>query len=235
VGEAKRKAEARRLKSPDEIKNHFVEQWNMLVSSCLAFDSGDLWEVARIANSIAMFCSDRGQNSLFTLIDFTRNYGTTALDTAGEINGRNLLNDHPLVGMSFGTKGAQFTNFLDDSIDNQWSSISHWWGKNAVVRFAKDDHRLTRSQLILLVRDKQGGSHVDRDIHEIISRIQEDIDQGWVAESDGIEVPMEGSILVCSIRQIGHEVIRTIEKHAATLVTQGKNYPRQIRPLEKDI
>jgi hypothetical protein len=228
MGESKRKEKARREKSPAEIERHFFEQWNMLVSSCLAFDAGDSWEVARIANSVSMFCSDRGQFSLFTLTDFVRTHGGTAFDTAGHINCLNLLNDHPLVGMELGANGARFTNWFDDAFENRWSKIGDWWGKHPVVRFAKDDRRLTRSDLVLIVRDKQGGSHVDKDFHEILSRIEEDLDQGWMAESNGIEQTMNGSILVCSIRQIGHEVVRTIEMHGASLVKDGKKYPTKL-------
>lgn len=232
LGQKKRK-DIVRQKNQDEIRAHFRDQWNSLCSSCLAFDAGRGWEAARIAASVHIFCSSSGQDSLLSLVDFSRQFGSDFLDTCSPISGRNLLDDHPMVGMMLSGEAASFINFLDSGPANgaNWTKFSNWWGHNPVVRFAQTNRRFMRSDVISAVRNKEGGGHVDVDVSLLADRLGDPNNAGWVANVNGLEKPLQGSILLSSVRQIGHELLRTIQNHAPDLVSTGISYPPKLEAV----
>ncbi len=230
MGEKKTKQAARK-RSSAEIADKFKAQWNALTSSCLAYDDGHLWEVERISNSIAIFCNDGSQFSLMTLVDYRKTYSDELLDTAGEIYGQNLLPDHPLVGMQMGPAGAQYTNFLDMMPGSRWIRFGQWWSKNAVVRFPDGERRFTRRDIVMNIRNSEGGSHVDPNVSTVTDQLGPGSKALWTSVIAGKTTPIEGTILASSIRQIGHELLRSIQNSGSGLTQGGLEYPLGLKSI----
>lgn len=233
LGEAKRKAAARE-KSAAEIERSFVRQWNFLVSSCLAYDAGSEWELVRIAGAVATFCNDGTSPSLLTLMDYGRFYQGRLLDTAGDVGDTNLLDDHPLVGFSMGIQGSAITHFLDDIPPDGWLKFGKWWN-GTVVRFASTGQKYNRKQLILALRNTDGYGHVTRKADPLIDEIGEDAPARWQAFKDGQPEKIKGDILSSSVRQIGHELVRSLEKHVPSLVVNGIEYPAHLSIVARNV
>lgn len=231
MGEKKAKEAARR-RSAAEIAEKFQSQWNALASSCLSYDEGHLWEVERIANAVAIFCNDGKQFSLMTLADYRKLYPDELLDTAGEINGLNMMPDHPLVGMQLSPQGATYTNFLDAVPTSEWISFGRWWSKNTVVRFPQGDKRFSRRDIILNVRNSEGGSHVDPYVAIMTDQLGPGSKGLWTSNVAGKLSPMEGTILASSIRQIGHELLRSLQRTGTTLISSGVKYASPLQPRD---
>ena len=223
MGEAKKKLEARR-KSSHEIERTFVRQWNFLVSSCLDYDQGREWELVRIAGAIATFCNNGSSSSLLTLVEYGRTYNGLFLDTAGPIGDTNLLDDHPLIGVQIGPKGSSITHFLDDAPPDGWLKFGKWWSAS-VIRFASDGRKYNRQQLVLALRNTDGYGHVTANSDPLIDEIGENAPAKWQAFKDGQAEPVKGDILSSSVRQIGHELARSLQKYIPSLTERGIDYP----------
>lgn len=233
MGEAKNKAAARE-KNKFEIERAFVRQWNSLVSSCQHFDAGCEWELVRIAGALSIFCNDGSSPSLLTLIDYGREHQGRLLDTAGEVGDTNLLDDHPLVGFSIGTHGATITHFLDGVPFDGWMKFGKWWNA-PVVRFASTGQKYSRKQLVIALRNTEGYGHFTKKADPLIDEIGEDAPVRWQAFKDGQPEKIKGDILSSSVRQIGHELVRSLEQHVPFLVEQGIEYPKNLSVLVRNV
>jgi hypothetical protein len=92
----------------------------------------------------------------------------------------------------------------------RWVDFETWW--NAPVIWDANDRKFTRREIVMAVAENDGGAHVDPSLpaaYHALSRnnsmkmVAHSVDKTW--DLAGPELP--------TVRQIGHEVLRTIHQH----------------------
>ena len=89
-----------------------------------------------------------------------------------------------------------------------WVSFTRWW-EELVIK-TSDRTTFTRKQLVLTMTNQDGGAHVDPELCADYARLTKFNSQGWGIETSGITVAPDNSIADSSVRQIAHELERSI-------------------------
>ncbi len=199
----------------DDIVNETFIQLKILSHSCESYDNG-LEEIARhIALSLRVLLHHKGHSrSLFEQVKI-RNM--SYLDTAGDLDPRNLISECNLVKMRIqsGDNGTSlsYEPLLADFQDIRPHKVKlvlfdKWWNKNVIKD--KDGQFMSRRTLILNVADTDGGAHVDPELDEIYNNFSRNNSLGWII-SDGNLAEYKGvNPHLAAVRQIAYEVIETV-------------------------
>lgn len=203
--------------SNDDLLNHLREQIQFLAGSSHSFDNGFKGEAKRLATTIRILVHDtRNSASLLSQLD---SKDTDFYNTALPHNPNNLLPHMGLMGMKIDSSYSGYWAPLDDGppirYRNPWVSFDTWWTGTIVI----DDkqNQFTRKDLVLSVADQDGGAHVDPTLNEAYAKLSRENSMGWKHNVGGVENPVPDPHLV-SIRQIAHEMIRTIQKKFPNLL-----------------
>lgn len=196
------------------------ENLDFLRRSSWAYDEGDVPEAKRLAVTLRVLLHDTKQShSLLGQLgvkDSLRWY-----DTAVPIHPDNLLPTPGLIQMQMEPGvGVTYTAPLDDrppELMQPPSGFTPWWN-NAVCKLP--DRTWSRSQLVLVLANQEGGAHVDpnlNDAYESLAR-QNALGFSYVDERGGR--PAEGNPVAVAVRQIAHEVLKTCEGQLASLLPE---------------
>lgn len=237
------KTESTKFKlSKSELLQHLLEQHGFLVNSARSFDRGQLAEVKRLALTMRVLLHNtKNQQALLKQLGIL--YTMRFLDTARDFTPGNLVPESPLtlMRMGFAENGipsATFMPILDEVIaNNRRREFSVWWNQNVVED--SERHKFNRRQLVLTMADKDGGSHIDPKIDLLYKMLKDGNTSGWgyqkdvtrnpSLESKEVSTPSLQPIpnqLAAAVRQIAHEVIRSIEAAFPNFVGV---YPLQLR------
>lgn len=190
--------------SPEELENHLEEQLEFLALSAESFDRGFRGEAKRIAVAVrTLFHHTKSSKSLIRQLDLQ---DKRLFDSADAYLPINRVAHTGLLLMRIHTGGGStFLPLLDDG-EKQWQPIDDWWNK--IVLALPGGPTFSRRDLILAVANKDGGAHVDPKLDEDYARISRQ-DIGFYETGGGFpDVPLEDPHLF-SVRQIGHEVLRS--------------------------
>jgi hypothetical protein len=195
---------------------HLADQIGYLQASCDAFDAGSYPEFKRIAAAVRTLVHDTGSST--SLLQHLGEKAIPFASTAYQLDERNLLSHHGLIGFRMGPDGSRYVGHGAANGVHE-TSFDDWW--NEVVIKDGAGRKITRRQLILVAANQDGGTHVDADIDEAYEALARSNSLGWVA-FDGIsESPMAQAEGV-SIRQIGWEVLETLRRREARLLANEK-------------
>lgn len=187
------------------------ENLEFIRSSCAAFDAGFDGEAKRLAVSIRVLLHDSSKSH--SLFDQMGLKGVDFFNTSAPWSSKNLAAHQGLVAVVFGAQGAKYVAMLDDvpPPNIRWTEFDVWW--NEIVVDDRKGNQLKRRDIVLGLANKEGGAHVDPKLsaeYETITRKS----QFWVFEDSNGSKPLEGKVERVSMRQIAHEVLRTIEIQA---------------------
>lgn len=206
----------RRARSAADLRRELADQVALLIHACKSFDSGLKPIGKHIALSLRVLLHHHGQSK--ALLEQLGVRSKRYMDTAGDLNPRNLLTDCPLCMMRVGSGGAEYLALCaagGGPIPPRWLVFSDWWN-SAVV---KDDkgRKFNRRDLILNVANTDGGAHVDPQLDDAYMALSRENSLGWVFTRGEVSTPLGGPELPC-VRQIAHEVLETLKAKAADLV-----------------
>lgn len=196
--------------SQEELEGHLRDQLYFLKSSCESFDEGYQGEAKRLANAIRILVHDtRHSTSLLGQLGLKDRH---FYDTADPWDPRNLLTHQGLVAMRLslggGSADAAYDATLDEGLNKRMVPFEDWWDR---IVFVDDDrNKLTREDLVLTVANQDGGAHVDPALDEVYTKLTRENSMGWTFKAGSVERPME-SPHFAAVRQVAHEVIRTVE------------------------
>ena len=154
----------RDARSGSELDAHFRDQVCALRSSCENYDLGNRWEAMRIASAIVILCHDPqssvrsrsksllGQMGLKNKLRFVSTARLDAHDWVPSLPLTFIANDEKL--------GKIFVPALTDSVDRPLP-FSKWYDEDI---FFIGSRNLSRKNLILTMRDHDGGAHIDERI-----------------------------------------------------------------------
>lgn len=195
----------------EELLGHLREQIRFLIHSSSSFDKGFEGEAKRLATVIRVLFHDTSMStSLLTLL---KKKNISFYDTAIDYDPSNLLPHNGLTMIRISTRsGAEYVAPLDNLSPsrnkNEKVSFDEWWNK--IVFTDKEDNVFTRGDLVLTVANKEGGTHIDLKLDRAYANLSRFDSLGWKSHRGGVEEDLNNPVLP-SIRQIAHEVLKTLK------------------------
>jgi hypothetical protein len=189
-----------------ELQDQLEDQLYFLEASALAYDRGQDREAKRLATALRVLVHDKGSRSRSILTQLNMK-SQPFYDSAPDYNAYNWAAHAGLTCVALDPHGSS-TKILPclDRIAEKpaWVSFDAWWGKIVVVALKR--HEFRRRDLVLTLADTDGGAHVDPDIPEKYYLLTRGNSLGWTNGHNG---PVLG-IALASVRQIAHEVLKTL-------------------------
>jgi hypothetical protein len=196
------------------------DQLQFLTNSGRSFDSGFEGEAKRIAVTLRVLLHDTdasqsllgqlGVKDRLRYVDTTepRLPGATPIVTLG------LLNVTITTGV-----GAKYEAPLDDlPLDrrDRTQNFTPWW-TSLVWRDSETGQAWSRRRFVLTLANKEGGAHIDPSLTPAYERIAQR-GFGLVAQvNHGPWAPLPNDPALASVRQIGHEVTKTLQAHESLM------------------
>lgn len=194
-----------------DFQEILLEHVQFLRSSCASFDVGFDGEAKRMAVSVRVLLHDTANShSLFSQMGLK---GIDFYNTAFELSPTNLIPHHGLIGIIMKDDGANYAAYLDNIPPEfiRWTKFSDWW--NEIIFDNLKGSQLTRRDIVLGLANKEGGAHVDQKLNSAYETITRN-SQFWTFESADGSKPLEGRMERVTMRQISHEILRTIDQKA---------------------
>lgn len=205
----------------DELLGHLQDQIRFLMSSAESYDNGSIGEAKRLALVVRVLTHDTSSStSLLTQLG-KKNIGF--YDTSTDYNPNNLLSHMGLLIMRLTTGSpAVYVAPLDNLSPPRMKgkvSFEEWWNK--IVLKDTTGSTFTRGDLVKVLANKEGGAHVDPKLDTDYVNLSKYNSLGWKSVSRKGDVITEadmGNPVFPSIRQIAHEVIKTLKEEFSDLV-----------------
>lgn len=190
----------------EELRRQLDDQLLFLKSSAKAFDEGFEAEAKRLAVVLRVLMHDTRNSK--SLLGQLGKKGGKFLGTAIPFDPANMLSHGGLVSIALGPPISRYVAELDNCPVHQWVDFEDWWNQPV---FSDDQKRvMSRADLVGVVANQDGGAHVDPSLDATYHALSRNNAMGWMA-SDGTEFsPMEDPARA-AIRQIAHEVLRTLD------------------------
>jgi len=205
------------MKIPQTKKDllvHLKNQIAFLTNSARSYDKGFEAEAIRLAIAIRILVHDTSESK--SLLTQLNKKDILFYDTASVFDPSNLIAHIGLVmirmkgGMGIST--GEYLAGLDDIPPNKLNKkapFNDWWNKIVIVD--SDRNQFTRKSLILNVANKDGGAHVDSTLDEEYVALSRFNSMSWKIVVGGIESPFKNRPELASIRQMTHEVLKTLK------------------------
>jgi hypothetical protein len=206
----------RRRRSLLELEAHLENQLAYLKRSADAFDEGDEFEAIRLAVSIRVLLHDSPTSK--SLLGQLDRKNTSFCDTALLI--QDIDNTPGFCGLAMIeiVDPPRYVAMLDD-MPSRLTPFREWW--SGVVLTDHAGNSLSRERLIIIAANQDGGAHVDASIDERYAALSRDNAVGLFQASAGRVNPLPDPV-PATIRQIGHEVLKTLEPaYARNAVAKG--------------
>jgi hypothetical protein len=142
-------------RDPGEILEAFGQQKEALAASCASFDAGRRWEGFRIAAAISTLVDDRGRNNKSLLTHLGLKDTVRFIASGMEINKRNILPSHPLVGFRFDGDDVEYSPKLSRNSEvHRLVAFDEWWEQDLIYWTNEGSGlSLTRRTLVRSLRD----------------------------------------------------------------------------------
>jgi hypothetical protein len=201
------------IQTQDELLAHLKEQITFMKQSAISYDDGFEGEGKRLAVVIRVLVHDTPQStSLLTLLG--RKKRMLFYDSASKYDPRNLATSNCLIVMKLSANEAEYVAPLDDLSSardkNKKRSFDNWWERLIIYKDNKNNE-FTRKDLVLVVANKEGGAHVDPKLDQAYADLSRFNSLGWKLFVHGEEKDFNNTPVLPSIRQIAHEVLKTLK------------------------
>ena len=198
------------IQSHNELISHLKDQINFLLLSAESFDRGFLSEAKRMAVAIRILLHDTSKSS--SLLEQLNRKNIYFYDTATNYDPANLLSTPGLVMMKLSPKGGEYEAPLDAASPSRYMRgkvpFDEWW--NRIVIADKKGNTFNRRDLILTVANKDGGAHVDPELDVAFAQLSRYNSLEWKFYSSGGTAKDFTNPELPSIRQITHEVLKSL-------------------------
>jgi hypothetical protein len=201
------------IQTQEELLGHLKDQVAFMKQSAASYDNGFEDEAKRLAVIIRVLVHDTSNSrSLLTLLN---RKNIKLYDSSIPYHPENLLSHNGLVMIKMSTnEGASYVAPLDDGppIRSRTKKIpfNMWWENMFVIK-DKNGETFTRKDLVLNTANKDGGAHIDPSLDEAYANLSRFNSIGWKVFRNDIEDSFRNSPVSASVRQIAHEVLKTLK------------------------
>ena len=199
--------------SEEDLKKHLKEQFNFLQLSVKSYDSGYSSEAKRIATTLRVLLHDtKSSKSLLTLLGKKKiKFYNTAEDYESGLAPKLKLVSLTIRGTGNRINDAFYKAHLDNwppSGKIKKTDFVQWW--NQIVIDDLKGNSFSRRDLILRMSNQDGGAHVDPKLDVAYADLIKFNSLGYVLISNNREKQFLIGAESANIRQICHEVLKTL-------------------------
>jgi len=204
---------AKYTQTRDELLGQLKAQIAFMQQSASSYDNGFEDESKRLAAAIRILVHDTSHQStsLLTLLD---KKNIKFYNSALPFNPRNIIpyNGLTMIKMS-SREGTSYEAPLDGGPPvrsrTDKLSFSLWWEGMFVIK-DKNGDTFTRKELVLSTANMDGGAHVDPHLDKAYANLSRFNALGWKVFRKDVEDDFKNNPASASVRQISHEVIKTL-------------------------
>lgn len=193
--------------SEKDLYRHLQEQIRFLINSCSEYDRGQLHEAKRISVIIRTLVHDTGIST--SLLKSLKKKSILFVDTATEVHPNRVGSHNGLISMRFRGGIMDYAPRLNRYIHYKKTEFERWWDK--VLFIGSNQKTISRKYLVLNLSDTDGGAHIDPKLRKKYADLSRRNVLGWVNVKDGVKSKPQTDPVLPSIRQIGYELILTLE------------------------
>jgi hypothetical protein len=203
--------------SQEDLVNHLKDQIKFIIASSISFDKGFEGEAKRLATTIRVLVHDTNKSS--ALLTQLNKMNILFYDSALTFKPNNPLPSHCLTMIRLSKEeGEDMEGDYVAPLESLSSSRSNkrkvgfvrWWNRNTVIKDIKGQ-LFTRRDLILALANKEGGAHVDPELDQAYANLTRFNSLAWKVYTKDDKKDM-GNPVPPAIRQIAHEVIKTLKE-----------------------
>jgi len=200
------------MKTPqtnEELKKHLQDQLGFLKASCELYDQGNHAEGKRIALALRLLLHDTTNSiSLAQQLGIkNQNFLSTCCQLFDDQNV--AISQKGLISAFMGADPSEFYIPLDQATDKNELEFNDWW--NEIVLIDQERNKFSRKDLVLTIANQDGGAHIDPNLESKYAQLSRKNSLGMMTQKDGhweaIKTPE-----LATVRQIGHEVLKTLIK-----------------------
>jgi hypothetical protein len=198
--------------SKDELESHLKEQLAFLKASAQAYDGGFKGEAKRLAVVVRILVHDTAASK--SLLGQLGLKAIPFCDTSYDYDPRKyFLSFHGLAMMMVNSSGGEYVPRYavppkPRGEPLKFVTFDQWWSKVVVVDASKTE--FTRRRLVLVMADQEGGAHVDPKLDAAYAALARHNTMALSYRFNEREGDFSG-IQLASVRQIAHEILRSIE------------------------
>jgi hypothetical protein len=194
-----------RKRSTETLAQALEDQLSFLERSAAAFDAGVEIEAQRLSGTLRILLHSKGSST--SVLRHLRLQETPFLDSRADHFEKPGVPYCGMVGVAMSLDGSsqRYVPLFDTYGREDHLPFGDWWG--ALIYDDGDGAKFSRERLVVTVADKDGGAHVDASIPEAYARMTLDNALKW--NPAGLPEGT-GSPALATIRQIAHEVLRTM-------------------------
>lgn len=215
------------VKTKADFFKDLQEFFHLITIDCEMYDKGIEYVAPSMAAKLRVLLKDKGKNNI-SLLSHLDLKDIEFLNTASEIDNRNILPSEPLIYMGPDENFELMKAYpmLDKAVcvkkSNSWIDFDSWWNQ---VIYKNGDFTLNRQELIEHLADKDGGAHFDEKIskgYHNFSRLGGGSTTTYRVMSDENGSPGKiiresqpkhiDNIHYASLRQITYEVLETLKR-----------------------
>jgi hypothetical protein len=223
------------IQTRDELLGHLKAQITFMQQSASSYDNGFEDEAKRLAVVIRVLVHDTSQStSIRTLLN---RKNIEFYNSALPFHPRNIApyNGLTMIKMS-SAKGASYEAPLDGGppVRSRTDKLAFnlWWKGMFVIKDQNGD-TFTRKELVINTANMDGGAHVDPHLDRAYANLSRFNSLGWKFFRNNIEDNFKNSPVSASVRQIAHEVIKTLRDGISDLFTPDDSLFEIFRAYEE--
>jgi len=180
-----------------------------------SYDKGFEGEAKRLAVIIRILVHDTQKSK--ALLTSLNKKNINFYDSASDYDPNRVVVSHSglvLKKFMFPKGGGEYEAPLDDlppsRSEDKKVNFDEWWDRKIVVR-DNQNNTFTRKDLVLNVADTEGGAHVDPSLNQAYANLSRFHSLGWKFFRGDVAEDFRNSPVLPSIRQIAHEVLKTLK------------------------
>jgi hypothetical protein len=202
-----------------ELQQHMAEQVAFIRRSAQAFDEGDESEAKRLATSIRLLVHDtHSSKSLLGQLDLKERirFEDTTIRPLDLPPGAIVMHSGiTMTRMKIGgaSAGVDFAPLLDNLSPERIGppvEFSQWW--EPAILTDMQGNSFSRKALVLALANEDGGAHVDPELGASYAALVKANSLGRTGAGPGEELRPLLNIALASVRQIAHELLRTLDR-----------------------
>ncbi|WP_147021742.1 SEC-C domain-containing protein [Microvirga aerophila] len=207
----------------EDFEQQLEDQLQFLENSAKVYDDGFESEAKRLAVTLRVLLHDtRSSTSVLTHLGIKNQpFLDTALkDPHSETP---VLKSYSgLVAAYSGPEGARFIPHLDTTAStSRLVDFETWWTQPVIID--TESRKLSRADLIRTAADQDGGKHVDARLNRAYAEISRKNSLQWFSGRSEEFSPLRGAE-GASIRQIAHEVLKTLRPNYTKATTHETGF-----------